>query len=161
VISPPTDEPLRDGDVLMLDTGARYDGYFCDFDRNVAIGRADDDTYRAYDTLHRAIEAGFAVSRPGTRCSELFAVMQRVIEDDGWRGGEVGRLGHGLGLQLTERPSHTPTDATVLEAGMVLTLEPSLVIAPGRTMVHEENLMVRADGAEFLTRRAPAELPVV
>lgn len=161
VISPPTDEPLREGDVLMLDTGALYDGYFCDFDRNVAIARADDDACRAYDTLHRAIDAGLAASHPGARCSELFAAMQRVIEAAGWRGGDVGRFGHGLGIQLTEWPSHTATDTTVLREGMVLTLEPSLVIARNRTMVHEENLVVHIDGAELLTRRAPADLPVV
>ena len=161
VISPPTDDPLRDGDVLMLDTGAVYDGYFCDFDRNVAIGRADDDAHRAYGTLHRAVEAGLAACHPGARCSELFAAMQRIIEDAGWRAGTVGRFGHGLGLQLTEWPSHTATDTTVLRDGMVLTLEPSLAITPERTMVHEENLVVHADGAELLTRRAPPELPIV
>ena len=161
VLSPPTEQPLRDGDVLMLDTGGLYDGYFCDFDRNVAIGRADDDAKRAYTTLHRATDTALATVRPGVRCDELFAVMQRVIEDDGWQGGEVGRFGHGLGTQLTEWPSHTATDTTLVQEGMVLTIEPSLMIAPGRTMVHEEDLVVHADGAELLTRRAPAELPIV
>ena len=161
VLSPPTEQPLRDGDVLMLDTGALYDGYYCDFDRNVAISHADDDAKRAYTTLHRATDTALATVRPGVRCDELFAVMQRVIEDDGWQGGEVGRFGHGLGTQLTEWPSHTATDTTLVQEGMVLTIEPSLMIAPGRTMVHEEDLVVHADGAELLTRRAPAELPIV
>jgi len=161
VISPPTDEPLRAGDVLMLDTGAVHDGYFCDFDRNVAIGHADAAAARAYDTLHRAVDAGLRVTRPGARCSELFAAMAQVIEEDGYAAGNIGRFGHGLGIQLTEWPSHTHTDHTVLRDGMVITLEPALTIAPGRTMVHEENVLVVADGAELLTRRAPAELPII
>ncbi len=161
VISPPPDTPLARGDVLMLDTGAVYDGYFCDFDRNVAIEHADDDARRAYDVLHRAVDAGLAATRPGARCSDLFSAMLAVLDADGWPRGGIGRFGHGLGSQLTEWPSHTASDHTVLRAGMVLTLEPSLTIGPGRCMVHEENLLVTDDGPELLTRRAPAELPVL
>ena len=161
VISPPTDTPVAAGDLVMLDTGSVYAGYFCDFDRNLAVGHADDEVHRAYDTLHRAVEAGLAAVRPGARCSDLHAAMAAVVEADGWPVGDVGRFGHGLGSQLTEWPSHTPDDHTVLRPGMVLTLEPSLTVAPGRSMVHEEDLVVREDGPELLTRRAPAELPVV
>jgi Xaa-Pro dipeptidase len=52
-------------------------------------------------------------------------------------------------------------DRTVLEAGMVLTIEPGMEYAPGRMIVHEENIVVRPDGPELLTRRAPRELPVI
>ena len=52
-------------------------------------------------------------------------------------------------------------DGTVLVEGMVMTLEPSLTWAPGRMMVHEENLVIRSDGPELLSRRAPAELPIL
>jgi Xaa-Pro aminopeptidase len=75
-------------------------------------------------------------------------------------------MGHGLGLDLTEAPSLAPDDMTVLEAGMVITLEPSLTL-PGlagltrRLMVHEENIVVTPTGCELLTRRAPPELPIV
>ena len=161
VISPPGRRPLAAGDVLMMDTGSLHDGYFCDFDRNWAIGHAGDDTRRAYDTLYRATDAGVAAARPGATCADLFFAMQAVIEGDGHAGGNVGRLGHGLGMQLTEWPSHTATDPTVLAPGMVLTLEPGLAIGPGRTMVHEEDIVIREDGAELLSRRAPPELPVV
>lgn len=161
VIAPPGGRPLTAGDVLMMDTGALHDGYFCDFDRNWAIGHADDDACRAYDTLYRATEAGLAAARPGATCADLFRAMQAVIEADGHACGNVGRLGHGLGMQLTEWPSHTADDRTVLAPGMVLTLEPGLGIGPGRAMVHEEDIVIRADGAELLSRRAPPELPVV
>lgn len=161
VISPPSDRPLAERDVLMMDTGAVWDGYFCDFDRNYAIGSATDEAFRAYDTLYRATDAGLGAAVPGAVAADLFEAMRSVIDDAGYSAGNVGRFGHGLGMQLTEWPSHTPTDRTVLTAGMVLTLEPGLEFAPGRGMVHEENLVIRSDGPELLSRRASPELPVI
>lgn len=161
VISPPSPRPLQRGDVFMLDTGATWDGYYCDFDRNWAVGQADDASRRAYDVLWRATEAGIAAARPGTTCRELFHAMQSVITELDDQGGDVGRLGHGLGMQLTEWPSHAAFDDTVIEENMVLTLEPSLSYGDGRIMVHEENIVVRADGAQLLTNRAAPELPVI
>lgn len=161
VITPPGEDPLTDGDILMMDTGALFDGYFCDFDRNWAIGHADEASRRAYDTLYRATDAGLAAAVPGATSASLFRAMRDVILADGHECGNVGRLGHGLGMQLTEWPSHALDDETVLEPGMVLTLEPGLAIGPFRTMVHEENIVIRAGGAELLSRRAPPELPVV
>ena len=64
-------------------------------------------------------------------------------------------------MQVTEWPSNTYDDDTVITEGMVLTLEPGLVWAPGCMMLHEENLVVREDGPELLSRRAPRELPII
>ena len=64
---------------------------------------------------------------------------------------EAGRLGHGLGMQLTEWPSIIPQDQTPLAPGMVLTLEPSVTLPSGKIMVHEENIVIRGGGAEFLS----------
>ena len=161
VISPPSSKPLQAGDILMLDTGATWDGYFCDFDRNFAINHADDLSCRAYEVLWRATEAGIAAAQPGTTCRELFHLMQSVIAEMDSTGGDVGRLGHGLGMQLTEWPSHAAFDETVIEENMVLTLEPSLSYGDGRIMVHEENIVIRSTGAELLTTRAAQELPVI
>jgi Xaa-Pro aminopeptidase len=161
VISPPSRRPLQAGDVLMLDTGATWDGYFCDFDRNFAVGQADGLSRRAYDVLWRATEAGIATAQAGATCSELFWAMQTVIAEMDDHGGDVGRLGHGLGMQLTEWPSLAAFDETIIEESMVLTIEPSLSYGDGRIMVHEENIVVRADGAELLSKRAPRELPVI
>jgi Xaa-Pro aminopeptidase len=161
VISPPSRRPLTRGDILMLDTGAVWDGYFCDFDRNFAMGAADDASRRAYDALWRATEAGIAAVRPGATCAQVFRAMQAVIAEVDDQGGDVGRLGHGLGMQLTEWPSHAAWDDTVIVENMVLTLEPSLAYGDGRLMVHEEDVVVRADGARLLTVRAPTELPVI
>lgn len=161
VISPPSRRPLARGDILMLDTGSTWDGYFCDFDRNWAIGSADDASRRAYDVLWRATEAGIAAARPGTTCRDIFQAMQGVIAEMDDQGGDVGRLGHGLGMQLTEWPSHAAWDSTEIVENMVLTLEPSLGYGDGRIMVHEENIVIRKAGAELLTERAAAELPII
>ncbi|WP_029062997.1 Xaa-Pro peptidase family protein [Labrenzia sp. DG1229] len=161
VISPPSRRPLANGDILMLDTGAVWDGYYCDFDRNFAIGTADDASRRAYDVLWRATEAGIDAARAGATCRQLFQTMQAVIAELDDQSGDVGRLGHGLGMQLTEWPSHAAFDQTVLQENMVLTLEPSLSYGDGRIMVHEENIVVRKDGPELLSKRAPRDLPVI
>ena len=161
VISPPASRVLEKGDVLMMDTGCVWDGYFCDFDRNWAIGHADDTARRAYDVLWRATEAGLAAAVPGNTCRDLFQAMSGVIKEMDDSGGDIGRLGHGLGIQLTEQPSHAAFDMTELKENMVLTLEPSLGYGAGLMMVHEENIVIRAGGAELLSIRAAPELPIL
>ncbi|GAB2186872.1 M24 family metallopeptidase [Roseibium sp. LAB1] len=158
VISPPTTRPLQDGDILMLDTGATKNGYFCDFDRNFAIGKASDAVRSAHETLVRAVEAAATIARPGRTCADLFQAMAGVLDQG---EGDVGRLGHGLGMQLTEAPSLTGFDQTQLRENMVLTLEPSLSLGRGRMMVHEENIVIRDGAPEFLTRRATPDIPVI
>lgn len=161
IISPPSDKPTREGDVLMLDTGGVYDGYFCDFDRNYAFGSPSAEAAKAHAVIWKATEAGFAAIRPGVTMASVFHAMQTVLEAGGAQGNNVGRMGHGLGIQLTEWPSFAAFDQTPIREGMVLTLEPGMMYAPGKMLVHEENLVVRADGAEWLSRRAPSEMPVI
>lgn len=157
VISPPSDTPLADGDVLMLDTGATLKGYFCDFDRNFALTHASDAAKTAYAKLYRATEAGMAAARPGATCAELFAAMAAELGGD----SNIGRLGHGLGIQLTEWPSIAAFDQTVLKPGMVMTLEPSVGVTETTMMVQEENILITEDAPILLTTRAAPELPVI
>lgn len=160
VISPATPRPLETGDVLMLDTGLVHDGYFCDFDRNYSIGPAAPELAAAHARLHDAVAAALAIARPGATAADLFQAMDRIVTG-GAGGSEAGRLGHGLGMQLTEWPSLIPADHTPLEAGMVLTLEPGIDIAPGRSIVAEENIVIRSTGAEYLSAPAPRDIPVL
>jgi Xaa-Pro dipeptidase len=161
VIGPPTDRVIAPGDVLMMDTGCVFDGYYSDFDRNFAFGHADDAARRAYDVVYKATEAGLAAARPGATAADLWAAMAAVLDAGGSTGNAVGRLGHGLGTQLTEQPSNMPGDETVMVPGMVMTLEPGMTYADGRVMVHEENLVIRDGPPELLSRRAPESLPVL
>ena len=161
IIMGPTDRVLQSGDVMIIDTGTTYDGYFCDFDRNFAFGAVSDKTRHAYDVVFAATEAGLQAARPGATACDLWAAMWRVLEQGGALGNAVGRLGHGLGMRLTEWPSNRPGDNTVLKPGMVMTLEPGMLFAPGKMMVHEENIVIREDRAELLTQRAAPEIPLV
>ena len=161
IISPPKDKELIPGDVLILDTGCTFDGYFCDFDRNYALQKADDDVRNAYRVVYQATDAGLEAAIPGNTTADVFRAMNRVLEANGAKGGQVGRMGHGLGMQLTEWPSNAVFDNTVLENGMVLTLEPGMQFGENKIMVHEENLVIREEGPQLLTRRAPEELPVI
>jgi len=161
IIMGPTDRVMGAGDILIIDTGATFDGYFCDFDRNFAFGPPDDQSRRAYDVVYRATEAGIRAARSGASTSDLWQVMNDVLEAGGSLSNSVGRMGHGLGMQLTEFPSNKPGDHTLLVPGMVLTLEPGMEFAPGKMMVHEENLVITDAGCELLSRRALAEMPVV
>ena len=158
IIVGPNDRDLASGDVLFIDLGATFDGYFCDFDRNFTCGRIDDETRRTQDIVWRATEAGIAAARPGASPSDLAAAMVSVMSDAGATGGNVGRLGHGLGLQLTEPPSNTAGDETVLEPGMVMTIEPGMDYGDGKMLVHEENVVITEDGCRLLTTRAPREM---
>jgi Xaa-Pro aminopeptidase len=160
VISPAAPVPLRAGDILMLDTGAVKDGYFCDFDRNFAIGTPSDEVRRAHAALFAATETALEQLRPGMAACDVHRLLTERLEALGAVPGG-GRLGHGLGITLTEWPSFTDRDRTVLQENMVLTLEPAVEIVPGRILVHEEDIVLRADGPELLTRRCPADLPVI
>ncbi|WP_270727128.1 M24 family metallopeptidase [Shimia sp. Alg240-R146] len=156
VISPATDAPLQTGDVLMLDTGVVWDGYFSDFDRNWSIGPASPAVKDAHARLIEASDAAFAMAKPGVTAAEVFHAMNDEVAADG--GTDAGRLGHGLGMSLTEWPSLIPSDHTVLEAGMVLTLEPGIAVGD-KILVHEEDIVITTTGARFLSPRAGQELP--
>lgn len=157
VISPATDAPLATGDVLMLDTGAVCDGYFCDFDRNFAIGRAGPAQQAAHARLIEATQAGLAAARPGVRACDVWQAMADIVGAT----DSAGRLGHGLGMQLTEGLSLTAKDQTELRPGMVITLEPGLDTAPGRIMVHEENIVITEGAPRALSPLAGREIPVI
>ena len=161
IVCGPHDRVLETGDILFIDTGSTFDGYFCDFDRNYAIGSVSDDAHRVHEALWLATEAGIAAVVPGATTDDVFRAMSKIIEEAGAIGNNVGRLGHGLGLQLTEPPSHRIGDGTVIVENMVLTIEPGMEYAPGKMIVHEENIAVTRDGPRLLTKRAPRELPII
>lgn len=159
VISPAPESEMSDGDVLMLDTGLVWDGYFCDYDRNWAVGAPTDAVRRAYATLIDASDNAFQIARPGATASDLFHAMNDVLSRHNADTG-AGRLGHGLGMSLTEWPSLIPSDHTVLEPGMVLTLEPGIAVG-GKILVHEENIVINDGAPRFLSPRVGSELPVI
>lgn len=161
IVCGPHDRIMEKGDILFIDTGSTFDGYFCDFDRNYAVGDLTPEAARAHEALWLATEAGIEAAVPGATTDDIWRAMNRIIEDAGALGNNVGRLGHGLGLQLTEPPSHRPGDGTVIVENMVLTIEPGMEYALGKMIVHEENIAITRDGPRLLTKRAPREMPVI
>ena len=165
IIMGPTDRLVESGDVLIIDTGTVWQGYFCDFDRNWCFGDCSDETKSAYATVYQATNAGFEAAKPGNTTSDLYRAMWPIMHAGGALGNDVGRLGHGLGSDLTEWPSNTATDDTVLEVGMIMTLEPGMSYlnksGQVKQMVHEENIVITEEGAQWLSIRAAAELPLL
>lgn len=156
VISPATSAPLEPGDVLMLDTGLVWDGYFCDFDRNWSVGPARPEVRSAHARLVEASDAALEIARPGATASDLFHAMNTVLTKEA-EGTDAGRLGHGLGMSLTEWPSLIPADQTMLEPGMVLTLEPGIAVGT-KILVHEENIVITEGTPRFLSPRIGPEV---
>ena len=161
IIMGPGDKIIEEGDLFIIDTGSVFDSYFCDFDRNFAFGHICDEAREAYEVVFKATDAGFRASQVGNTTSDVFHAMNDVMQKGGALGNSVGRLGHGLGLQLTEWPSNTATDNTTLRPGVILTLEPGMAYLPGKEMVHEENIVITESGPEWLTKRASEELPII
>ena len=161
IVCGPSDKVIENGDILFIDTGSTFDGYFCDFDRNFAFGSTTSEVEKVYEILWHATDAGINAAKPGASTFDIFNAMNKIISDGNTVGNNVGRLGHGLGLQLTEPPSHRQGDNTIIKENMVLTIEPGMEYANGKMIVHEENILIRKDGAELITKRAPKEIPII
>ena len=158
VISPPTGRRLSLGETVMLDTGAVYKGYYCDFNRNFAIGEPPSSVKKAYETLWKTTETALDYIRPGVSTSNLFQLMSNTLQTS---SSDVGRFGHGLGMQLTEWPSIANWDQTELVKNMVITLEPSIHVDGGGVLVTEENIVVRDGRPELLSKRAFRDIPII
>ena len=162
IIVGPEETAQTDGQIMFIDTGLQFDAYYCDFDRNFAFGHISDEAKRAHEAVWNATQAGIDAARPGITSEDLYLAQGKVLEAAGAASGnDVGRYGHGLGMHLTEPPSNMPGDRTLLKPGMIMTIEPGMEFAPGKNIVHEENLVITEDGCELLTRRAPIEMPIV
>ena len=159
VISPAKVAPLKKRDILMLDTGLVWDGYFCDYDRNWSVGTPSKIVSDAYSQLLEASDAAFELAKPGATASDLFHAMNSILTQNS-SGTNAGRLGHGVGMSLTEWPSLVPDDHTVLEKGMVLSLEPGITIKD-KIIVHEENIEITETGARYLSPKADKDLTII
>lgn len=157
----PTERVVETGDIVWIDAGCTYHGYWSDVNRVAAVDRASEaqkDSYRRNRELTRRL---VDVVRPGLAVSEIVGVWQAAatelgIPEDFTR---FGRLGHGSGIQMLEPPSVWGEDHTELEPGMIIHLEPK-TFAPHGCFQVEEVVVITGNGSDYLTREAPAELPV-
>jgi len=143
-------EPLPDDISVMFDFGGVVDGYCSDFGRTIVAGESTEELVEAYEVMLAAAEAGRRACRPGALAREVNAACRGPIEDAGLGGHLRHRMGHGIGLDIHERPFLSPEDETPLEAGMTFTDEPSLIV-DGSFGLRIENVVVCAEnGAEVL-----------
>ncbi len=134
-------EPLHDGEVVLFDFGAVHDGYCSDFGRTVACGEPPKEYEHVTRVLLDAQEAGRAAALPGALARDVNAACRAPIEAAGLSDGFRHRMGHGIGLDVHERPFLSVEDETPLEAGMTFTDEPSILL-DGRFGVRVEDVIV-------------------
>lgn len=155
----PSDRPLRRGDVVKIDTFVSVNGYLSDTGRWIVIGEATDEQRRIWARMQETMAALHEAIRPGVVTRD---VWQTFVEEFARRDMQpaIRFLGHGLGLSLHEEPFIAAHTETVIEAGMVLAIEP--IYRQGEIGFHlEDNLIVTADGVENMTSRLGSELAVV
>jgi Xaa-Pro aminopeptidase len=150
-------EPLTEGTSVMFDFGGVVDGYCSDFGRTIYCGEPPDDYREVYEIMLAAQEAGRAAAAAGTPASVVNAACRRPIEEAGLSEHFRHRMGHGIGLDVHERPFISSEDTTPLRAGMTFTDEPSIII-PGRFSVRIEDVVVCEEDGGRKLNRYPAAL---
>jgi len=150
-------EPLAEGTSVMFDFGGVVDGYCSDFGRTIYCGDPPADYLDVYEIMLAAQEAGCAAAAAGTTASDVNAACRSPIEDAGLGEHFRHRMGHGIGLDVHERPFISVEDATPLEPGMTFTDEPSIII-PERFSVRIEDILVCEEGGGRKLNGYPAAL---
>lgn len=146
-----TDRALQKGDLLILDWGAKVDGYVSDITRTFALGPIAEELRQVYEVVRTANEAGRAATKPGRTGEEIDAATRAVIDNAGYGDYFIHRTGHGLGMEAHEDPSIVRGHTSPLPAGAVFTIEPGIYL-PGRGGVRiEDNVVITADGCHSLT----------
>ncbi|ALN71811.1 Xaa-Pro peptidase family protein [Aureimonas sp. AU20] len=151
------DQVLSAGDLILVDTGCRLDGYHSDLTRTYMIDDPEPEIARIWAIEREAQEAVFAAARPGVACSALDEAARRVLAAHGLGPdyhlpGLPHRAGHGLGLEIHEAPYIVRGNGRVLEPGMCFSIEPMIVL-PGRFGIRlEDHAHVTQSGADWFTQ---------
>ena len=142
---------IQAGDLVILDFGARWEGYHSDITRTLKVGEWSDWGEKIYRLVLEAQEAALEAVKPGMMAKDVDALARRVIEKGGYGGFFGHGLGHGVGLEVHEAPSLSPSSQDILEEGMVFTLEPGIYL-PGKGGVRVEDMVyLGPHGPEVLT----------
>lgn len=149
-----TDRALAEGDLVVMDFGARKDGYCSDTSRTLDIGEPDARRSDILDTLQNAFERALSVIRPGLPARDADAAAREALKESGMDGYFVHGLGHGVGLEVHERPTLSARSEDTLEPGMVFTVEPGIYIEAWGGARLEEMVLLTASGPEILGRCA-------
>ena len=155
----PSDRMIQVGEPVLLDLGARVDGYCSDLTRTICLGDPDGLLLGIHALVVKAQEAAEQAMRAGIEGSAADAVARDLIRDAGY-GERFGHgLGHGVGLAVHEGPRASKSSEDVLQAGMVMTVEPGIYIMGWGGVRVENMVVVREHGVEVLST-ASKELAV-
>jgi Xaa-Pro dipeptidase len=151
----PADRALEPTDMLWFDAGCSVDGFWSDFSRAACVGGPTREQLEAQEIVSAATRAGLERVRPGAPVAEVAAACNERLHSAGmpvlaYTSDLAGRVGHGIGYDATEPPHVSETDTTVLEEGMVISVEPGFATDFGLFHV-EQNVLVTADGHEVLS----------
>ncbi|MBN2909880.1 aminopeptidase P family protein [Polycladomyces sp. WAk] len=155
-----SDRVLEKGDLVTLDFGALYEGYCSDITRTIVLGKPNERQREIYDIVLHAQQAALEAVRPGVTGRDVDKVARDIITDRGY-GEQFGHsTGHGIGLEIHEAPTLSVNGETVLQSGMVVTVEPGIYL-PGFGGVRiEDDVVVTEQGKEVLTH-SPKNLIVI
>jgi len=147
-----TNRSFKNNDFVMIDMGAKVDGYNSDLTRTIVLGRMQKRFHKIYETVSQAQRKAIDRIAPGAKASDIDKAGRDHIKKSGFGKYFGHSLGHGVGMDVHEEPSVSPSSKTRLVAGMVFTVEPAIYI-PGFGGVRIEDMVLVTDnGCEILTR---------
>lgn len=153
----PGRKKLEMGDFITMDFGCKYEGYCSDMTRTVVLGKASEKQKEIYQVVLEAQLAGLAALKPGVTGRSVDQAARDIIVKAGYGDCFGHSLGHSVGLFIHEKPGLAPADETILEAGMIETVEPGIYV-PGFGGVRiEDMVLVTEDGYRNLAS-SPKEL---
>lgn len=147
----PSNRRIGPGDLVVVDFGALVDGYCSDMTRTFAVGEVGPTGRRMLEVVLAAHEAGVAAVRPGAEARAVDAACRGVVADAGWADAFVHGTGHGVGLDIHERPRVAATADATLAAGNVVTVEPGVYLPAHGGVRIEDTVVVTSDGCRRLT----------
>ena len=147
----PTDRVLQEGEMLLIDWGASFGGYFSDITRTFFCGDPNDEMKQIADLVERANAAARLGGRRGMVAGEVDKLARDIITEGGYGEYFTHRTGHGLGMEAHEAPYIFQGNPLILEPGMVFTIEPGIYL-PGKYGVRiEDDVVVETEGLRSLT----------
>ncbi|KAB0567256.1 M24 family metallopeptidase [Brucella pituitosa] len=146
-----SDRVIQEGDAVVIDIGGRKQGFPSDITRMAVVGMPPEGYGEIHAIVEKAVQAALKVARPGVMAREVDAAARNVIADAGYGEYFVHRTGHGMGIDGHEPPYITATSETVLEEGMVFSIEPGIYL-PDRFGIRLEDIVIlREYGPEILS----------
>jgi len=146
------DVKLENGSFVLCDFGACYKRYNSDITRTFVFGKATGNHKEMYETVLQAQQIAFQAIKPGVRACDVHHAVHSFIESTKFKGKFIHSTGHGLGLAVHDGPGLAPDNAMELKENMVLTVEPGVYL-PGFGGVRiEDDVLVKKDGLELLTK---------